>query len=57
MKKITKLLVLACTLATALASADDLHPALQSNFHFDIGGLPRNGMWVCNTSVRRVVRG
>lgn len=39
MKKTARLFVLACTFATALASADDLHPALQSKFHFDIGGF------------------
>ena len=39
MKKTARVFVLACTFATALASADDLHPALQSKFHFDIGGF------------------
>jgi hypothetical protein len=39
MKIVTRLVVLACTFAPSLATADDLHPALQSKFHFDVGGF------------------
>ncbi len=39
MKTTTRLLVLACALVTTSASADDLHPAMQSKFQLAVGGF------------------